>query len=352
MKKTQCKYDNYAIITTGGMEKFAQTKKFFWRFKNKPYLCSVLLNYNTISLMKTFATSVRRQVLACLLILLSAGIAGAQLLWRVSGDNAHTSYIFGTHHLAPVAMLDSIAGLDAAMQNADVVMGEIDMSPANMGRMQQLILGAVQAPADSTLSRVMSPRHLARLDSLLQSYSGGMLSAAALEGYTPAFVATQLEVLQAVAKMKANPMQTLDETLQRRARGMGKEVRGLETAELQIAKLFGTPIARQAAQLGELLDLPDCGESLSERLYNAYLAGDLDAVGHLIYDEQYANDADAVESLVVDRNNAWVDIIIGAVPTMSLFIAVGAGHLPGAKGLISQLRGHGLTVTPVAGGEM
>ena len=37
----------------------------------------------------------------------------------------------------------------------------------------------------------------------------------------------------------------------------------------------------------------------------------------------------------------------GLLPTASVLIAVGAGHLPGDKGLISLLRKEGYTVTPV-----
>ena len=42
--------------------------------------------------------------------------ANAQLLWKVSGNGlTQPSYIIGTHHLAPFSIMDSIAGLQKAM---------------------------------------------------------------------------------------------------------------------------------------------------------------------------------------------------------------------------------------------
>lgn len=47
----------------------------------------------------------------------------AQLLWKVSGnDTKGDSYIFATHHIAPTSVLDSVIGLNDALQSVDIVM--------------------------------------------------------------------------------------------------------------------------------------------------------------------------------------------------------------------------------------
>jgi uncharacterized protein YbaP (TraB family) len=51
--------------------------------------------------------------------------------------------------------------------------------------------------------------------------------------------------------------------------------------------------------------------------------------------------------LVNNRNNRWIPIIEKAIVTNPIFIAVGAGHLGGKKGLIYLLRKRGYQVTPV-----
>ena len=50
----------------------------------------------------------------------------AQLLWKVSGNGLEKpSFLFGTHHVAPASMIDSIAGFDEAINTCDVVYGEV-----------------------------------------------------------------------------------------------------------------------------------------------------------------------------------------------------------------------------------
>ena len=59
--------------------------------------------------------------------------ANAQLLWKVSGNGlTQPSYIIGTHHLAPFSIMDSIAGLQKAMNEMQ--------SPATMEKMQKAMM--------------------------------------------------------------------------------------------------------------------------------------------------------------------------------------------------------------------
>ena len=53
--------------------------------------------------------------------------ANAQLLWKISGNGLEKpSYVFGTHHVAPASMLDSIPGFNQAIADCDVVYGEVE----------------------------------------------------------------------------------------------------------------------------------------------------------------------------------------------------------------------------------
>lgn len=80
------------------------------------------------------------------------------LLWKVSGKNLpKASYVLGTHHLAPLSILDCIAGFKQAMTEVGQVYGEIVMAemqtPATMQQMQQAIL----LPGDTTLHTLYTP---------------------------------------------------------------------------------------------------------------------------------------------------------------------------------------------------
>ena len=58
----------------------------------------------------------------------------AQLLWKVTGgDSKGDSYVFGTHHIAPVAILDSIQGFADALNSVSTVYGELDVARGAAG---------------------------------------------------------------------------------------------------------------------------------------------------------------------------------------------------------------------------
>jgi uncharacterized protein YbaP (TraB family) len=51
--------------------------------------------------------------------------------------------------------------------------------------------------------------------------------------------------------------------------------------------------------------------------------------------------------LLDNRNKNWINTLSGVLPTTPVFIAVGAGHLPGKMGLIELLRQAGYTVKAI-----
>ena len=51
--------------------------------------------------------------------------------------------------------------------------------------------------------------------------------------------------------------------------------------------------------------------------------------------------------LLYHRNQNWVKKLKTLLPEKSILVAVGAGHLPGEKGVINLLRKEGYKVTPV-----
>lgn len=287
--------------------------------------------------------------LALLLLCLSCATANAQLLWKVTGkDAAAPSWIFGTHHLAPLSVIKSTPGFDNAFSSAEKVYGEVDMSLLEDPATQMKMVNYVLAPADSTLSKVLDPQTLATVDRLLAE--GGLpVNSAALEALKPASVSNTIAVvLSRKALPESNPEQQLDKSIQTMAREAGKEVLGLESVESQLQLLFGTPISRQADGLKKLLEDPDKTVRQIHALADTYMAADLNGLAELIAEAQ--NDGMTEEEarmLLENRNRAWLDILIGAIPTASILIVVGAGHLPGDTGLISLLRNAGYTVEPV-----
>lgn len=288
----------------------------------------------------------KRFIITLLSILLCLLVVHAELLWQVSGRGIERpSYLFGTHHVAPVDMLDSVAGFDKAFESVDAVCGEIVMSEMAKPAVQQQMMAAATAPADSTLSSLLTPEQTDSLNAFLQKYMGPQVAAAMFDRLKPAM----LQTVVAMAMNQAifpdfDPNQQLDGTIQRMAADDNKSVGGLETIDDQCEALFGAPVSEQAADLMRVVSADDRQMQLARSLADRYLAGDLDGLFALMLDEM--DDATA-RRMIYDRNDRWVKTITSRLASQPTLYAVGAGHLVGEHGLIEQLRRAGYTVTPV-----
>lgn len=270
--------------------------------------------------------------------------AAAQVLWRVTADGpagaGHTSYVLGTMHTAGTEVIDSLAGLDGALECATVVYGEVDASDM---KLSPAAMACAIAPSDSTLQRLLSP---AALDSVCRYVStfgvDGARTLEALGKMKPAMLDAFLEVRRAGASTDM----AMDIALQHRATAMGKDVRALETAEQQVRMLMGTPVAEQLEALMESVRAPEAAQAASDSLVAAYRCQDLEAIGRLLargMREAYA------ERMVYARNRAWAAVLVPEMRCRSVLVAVGAGHLVGPEGLLAMLRSAGFDVSPVGG---
>lgn len=272
----------------------------------------------------------------------------AQLLWKVTGNGLKSpSYIFGTHHVAPISILDSIAGFNQALESVDRVYGEIDMSQMTDMATQMKMAAHMQAPADSTLSKVLTADEIAMLDAALQK-AGAPLNAAALEPMKPAAVANVLTMfLTTQAFPDFDQSRQLDMTIQAMGRENGKQVGGLETLDDQIRILFDTPISEQAEGLVKSIKDIDKTIAMAHTMSTVYLAGNLDGLLKMMRDPDTGMTDEEADILINNRNSSWVEFLLGILPTASVMVVVGAGHLPGEKGVISLLRKAGYEVEPM-----
>lgn len=273
----------------------------------------------------------------------------AQLLWKVTGgDSKGDSYIFGTHHIAPVAILDSIQGFADALNSVSTVYGELEMAEMTSPAVQQVAMRHSMAPADSTLSKLLSAEQLDSVSAVLGKYTGGMLTAASLDPMKPVVVSTQLGMMQSmVAFPEFTGQQQLDQVIQERAQLAGKAVKGLETAEQQFAILMGGSLSRQAEQLMKDIRKEEKTIEDAKTLAAAYMSADLDAMERLFNDPETGMSPETAKTLIYDRNDNWIAQLREILPADKVMIVVGAGHLVGEKGILSQLRNAGYEVTAV-----
>lgn len=289
-----------------------------------------------------------KKIFLCVALLAAGVAAQAQLLWKVTAPGSETpSYIIGTHHLAPQGMIDSVGGLQDAIKNVDVVYGEVDMSGLN-GEVQQKMMAVMMAPADSTLNKVLSKEQYDSVGAVVNKYFNGMATIDQLAMMKPVAISTQIALMQnMVAFPGFNPAEQFDTRIQQQAAALGKGTDGFETIDFQLGLLYGDPISEQADALMKAVRHDEESVEMSRRLSQAYVAGNLDAMLELIMDKELGMDEDSAEKLIYARNANWAEALKAIVPAKPVLVAVGAGHLPGEKGLLNLLRKNGFTVKPV-----
>lgn len=285
------------------------------------------------------------------MLLVGAMSANAQWLWRVSGsDLKRPSYLFGTHHLAPLSIVDSVPQLYPTLKGVDQVCGEIVLEDLQSPDMLQSMQRAAILPGDTTLQMLYTPEEYKMVSEKVKQLMG--MDIALLSKIKPSFLFNQLNILLAMRSVKDfNPQEQLDSWLQTQARQMQKRVMGLESPEFQIHVLFDSQsLTRQARMLLSALSNIETLTEQIDLLSAAYMRQDIDQLEEVV-STKYHNDMDPLpeeeDALIYGRNRAWLRLMPSMMRDASTLFVIGAGHLVGTEGLISQLREMGYTVEAV-----
>lgn len=293
-----------------------------------------------------------KKILGIVLLLGTTLSMQAQLLWKVAGNGLEQpSYVMGTHHLSPLSIKDSIAGMKQALADTKQVYGEVTMSEMQSPTaVAQMMKKFMLTESDTTFQSLFTPAEYEMINTYSKEYL--KFDVTMMPKLKPVFLSNNLMIMLYMKHVGGlNPQEQLDTYFQTQATASGKKVGGLETLEFQFNMLFnGTSLKRQAEQLLCMLNDVDKEIDQLKRLTAYYNAQNLTAMLELM-NEQQGDRCDPLpgelEQMIDDRNRDWVEklpAIMNAAPT---FVAVGAGHLPGENGLLNLLKKKGYTVEPV-----
>ena len=272
-----------------------------------------------------------KKIFALLMLLCITLGADAQLLWKISGNGLDKpSYIFGTHHVAPLSMKDSIAGMPEAMEGTSQVYGELVMEDMMKPEMLMKMQQAMMLPGDTTLKSLFTPAQYDSIASVVKENIG--MEIAMFDKVKPAALNAQLAVVLSVKAVKGyNPQEQLDTWFQTQARQAGKKVGGLESTESQINVLYNSQsLKRQAQQLYCSATHIGYGIDMTRRLAEAYLDQNLDKLLE-ITEEKMGNACDSTpeeeEALIYGRNADWAKRMPGIMKQAPTLFVVGAVDL-------------------------
>lgn len=271
--------------------------------------------------------------------------SNAQLLWKISGNGLEKpSYLFGTHHVAPIHICDSIAGFNEAFNSSKQLYGELELD--DIQAVSKEIAKYTLLPQDSLLDKLYTPEEYKLIDEVVKKNMG--VSADQLKMLKPVTISTQLSVIISMQAFNDfNPTLPLDAFLQKKAKEQGMSVKGFETSLFQAQILFGEPLPQQASALLKTIKHFDKMKPFIIEMCDVYMKQDLDSIFKLMQDPELSFTPEEMNRLVNNRNHNWSQQLKDILPQQPTFIVVGGGHLPGSNGLIELLRKQGFTVTPV-----
>ncbi len=265
------------------------------------------------------------------------------LLWKITGNGLEKpSYLFGTMHILCKDDAHLSENMVEAIKSADKVYFELDMDNLldMLGAMTKM-----KMKNDTTLADLLSKEDYEKVKSYFGKKST-LLPFSMLETYKP-FIASSLLMEQAVP---CDEQVAMEQMIMEVAKDNDKKIEGLETTAYQMSIFDSIPYKDQAKELLKMV-ADDGKESKGDKefkeMMKAYKEQDLEKLAMMINSDE-AGIARYTDILLNNRNRNWVEKLKKIMPGSSLVVAVGAGHLPGDKGVISLLQKAGYTVIPVS----
>lgn len=267
------------------------------------------------------------------------GKSGSGMFYQVSGkDMAKPSYILGTFHAICPGDMFSMESVDKYLAQSDQLMMEVDMDdPLEMASMGK----AVVMPDGKTIKDFLTAEQFAKVDEMVKNYLG--YSAENLKAIKPSIIT--VIALTSPKAIGCKPT-AIDSSLMQNAVAKKKTVIGLETVASQIAVIDSHPLDKQAKNLFEMAQDPQKSIDELKSLMAAYKLQDSDKIFEAA-NSQLTKDKEFQARLLDDRNIAWIPKLELAFKEKPTFVAVGAGHLGGSKGVIKLLRKKGYKVVPI-----
>jgi uncharacterized protein YbaP (TraB family) len=269
---------------------------------------------------------------------------GQGRLFKVTAAGISPSYVFGTMHSTDPEILVLPPPVARAFDSSLRLVLEMVFTPEIEAHMNEGML----LRDGRTLAGIVGPTIYGDLLKRAAAYG---LPAQQMNQFQPWAASLIFSVPVAEIDRGAAGVLELDRSLQRAADARGVPVYGLESLKEQI-ELFSSGSERdQIDGLRLTLDLnPEIDTTFAE-MKEAYLAGDLDrlhAMAMSMFSEKDARLAEQFEKQFIEiRNKRMASRMARHIKQGSAFVAVGALHLSGDKGILRLLETRGYIVTKV-----
>jgi uncharacterized protein len=258
------------------------------------------------------------------------------LLWKISKGNRETSYLFGTIHVSDTEITTLPDVVDKALHESDQFVME-----AIPDIEQMLLLSQMMFFSDGQrLSEYIDDPVYEKTKEILSAYHLGPDAVSIMKPWA-AFL---------MMNYPPDQGQPLDLVLLSLAQQNGAAVAGLESLKEQGEIFNQLSLDEQVKLLTDTVCHYDIVEEDFTAMKSFYLKRDLGGLYN--YAQRYSMNNEPVykklmQKLIIDRNNAMVERMQPMLEKGKSFIAIGAMHLTGEKGVLALLEKQGYRVLAI-----
>jgi uncharacterized protein YbaP (TraB family) len=275
---------------------------------------------------------------------------GKGIFWRATKGSSKIT-LFGTYHFHHAQTEAHLELLKPYMDSADAIFLEV-----STGDQKQLQREIVADPSlmfiveGETLPDLLGPTDWKKLVEEMRARA------------IPGFMVAKFKPFWAAMMLGVGPCETrngltagkgIDEQIGHYAASIGNDSRSLEDYRTVLTLFDKFSLEDQLDMIRLFFAWADQADDISYTLLMHYLDQEIALIWEYsrLISLQYGGDnaMDDFElferQLLINRNAGWMDVILKAAPDKTLFLAAGAGHLPGETGLLRLLEKQGYAIT-------
>ncbi len=262
------------------------------------------------------------------------------LFWEISGNGLNKpSYLYGTMHLRDSRLFCLPDSAQQKLDSCSVLALEVVIDFSD----RKALLNAILIQDENQyLSKILSKEEYKKVKKSVKA-NCDIATLLMMDKMRPLMLAASIMESQT----KCDVTYPMDMQFQLNAQKQGKALYSLESAQSQIAVLDKIPTSIQKQELMSTIDSLPQIKIVMDSLIQMYLKQDL--IGLQQTSESISAEFDSLwqVEMLDKRNEIMVSGIKTMLPQGNAFVAIGAAHLGGEKGIIELLRMQGYTVRPI-----
>lgn len=260
------------------------------------------------------------------------------LLWEIKSPKINkSSFLYGTIHMVKKEDFKLKEKVKRSFNSCTKLALELDLNMSLKTKMD--VAMSTLLPNNKSIDEFMSKDEFMKLKVYAVDSVG--ISEKKFNKYTrlKPFYFSSILIKESLGKIKS-----YDEEFHKMSSKNKMSEIGLESIQSQLKIIDQTSIQDQVKMLLEGLEN---GEANSfDQMVKAYNEEDIKTLYKIITNES-TDIKDFQYNFIDKRNQSWISVIEKTINIEPTFIAVGAGHLYGEKGVINLLKKQGYDVNPV-----